>query len=75
MVPGSQNGFDNGGISGVCTWAQKPEEVEYALDVLERLAQRYGQRPGLFGIQPLKAGCCHNLQKHLYRALCQRGGM
>ena len=53
MVPGSQNGFDNGGISGVCTWAQKPEEVEYALDVLERLAQRYGQRPGLFGIQPL----------------------
>ncbi|WP_242972416.1 glycoside hydrolase family 5 protein [Lachnoclostridium sp. An169] len=53
MVPGSQNGFDNGGISGVCVWAQHPEEVDYVLDVLERLAVRYGERPGLFGIQPL----------------------
>ncbi len=53
MVPGSQNGFDNGGISGVCTWAQNPDDVEYVLDVLERLAKRYGKREGLFGIQPL----------------------
>lgn len=53
MVPGSQNGFDNGGISGVCAWAQSPNEVEYVLGVLERLAERYGQRPGLLGIQPL----------------------
>lgn len=53
MVPGSQNGFDNGGISGVCAWVQDPDNVEYTLDVLERLAQRYGQRDGLFGIQPL----------------------
>lgn len=53
MVPGSQNGFDNGGISGVCTWAQNPDEVEYVLNVLERLAKRYGKREGLFGIQPL----------------------
>ena len=41
-VPMSQNGFDNGGISGVCKWAQDPDEVEFALSVLERLAQRYG---------------------------------
>ena len=53
MVPGSQNGFDNGGISGVCTWAEQPEEVEYVLDVLERLAKRYSRREGLLGIQPL----------------------
>ena len=53
MVPGSQNGFDNGGISGVCTWAEQPEEVEYVLDVLERLAKRYSGREGLLGIQPL----------------------
>lgn len=53
MVPGSQNGFDNGGTSGVCTWAQNPDEVEYVLTVLERLAKRYGEREGLFGIQPL----------------------
>lgn len=53
MVPGSQNGFDNGGISGVCAWWQLPEEVAYTLDLLEKLAIRYGQREGLFGIQPL----------------------
>lgn len=53
MVPGSQNGFDNGGISGICTWAQTPDEVEYVLRVLEQLALRYGNRTGFFGIQPL----------------------
>jgi len=52
-VPGGQNGFDNGGISGVCKWAQDPQKVEFTLNVLERLAERYGKRPGLFGIQPV----------------------
>lgn len=52
-VPGSQNGFDNGGISGVCRWAQQPESVEFTLTVLERLAQRYGKRSGLLGIEIL----------------------
>ncbi|MBS6232354.1 MAG: cellulase family glycosylhydrolase, partial [Sutterella wadsworthensis] len=52
-VPGSQNGFDNGGISGVCKWSQEPDEVEFELSVLERLAKRYGTRPGLWGIEIL----------------------
>ena len=52
-VPMSQNGFDNGGISGVCKWSQMSEEVDFVLDVLERLAQRYGKRKGLLGIQPV----------------------
>lgn len=52
-VPMSQNGFDNGGISGVCKWAQMPEEVEFVLNLLEKLAERYGHRKGLFGIQPV----------------------
>lgn len=52
-VPGSQNGFDNGGLCGVCKWAQQPEEVEFVLNLLEKLAERYGAREGLFGIQPL----------------------
>ena len=43
-VPGSQNGFDNGGLTGVCKWAQLPDEVEFVLSVLERLAKRYGHR-------------------------------
>ena len=52
-VPGSQNGYDNGGITGVCKWRKNPEEVEFALTVLERLAERYGKREGLYGIEVL----------------------
>ena len=62
-VPMSQNGFDNGGISGVCKWAQDPDEVEFALSVLERLAQRYGTRKGLMGIQPLNEPITENMWK------------
>lgn len=60
-VPLSQNGFDNGGISGVCKWAQNPDEVEFVLGVLERLAKRYGHRKGLFGIQPLNEPVTENM--------------
>ena len=52
-APMGQNGFDNGGICGVCKWAQCPDEVEFVLTVLERLAQRYGTREGLWGIEVL----------------------
>lgn len=52
-VPHSQNGYDNGGITGVCKWCHYPDEVEFALTVLERLAERYGKRQGLYGIEVL----------------------
>ena len=52
-APLSQNGFDNGGICGVCKWSQSPEEVEFVLHVLEKLAVRYEGRKGLFGITPI----------------------
>ncbi len=52
-VPGSQNGYDNGGITGVCKWCKNPEEVEFALSVLERLGERYGSHPALYGIEVL----------------------
>ena len=52
-APLSQNGFDNGGICGVCKWSQTPNEVDYVLDVLEKLAKRYQGREGLFGLTPI----------------------
>lgn len=52
-VPGSQNGYDNGGITGVCKWCKDPDAVEYALTVLERLAERYRDEPMLYGIEVL----------------------
>lgn len=52
-APGGQNGYDNGGITGVCKWCKQPESVEFCLTVLERLAKRYGQHKNLFGIEVL----------------------
>ncbi len=52
-VPGSQNGYDNGGLTGVCKWSKDPEAVEFALTVLERLAERYKNRKALYGIEVL----------------------
>ncbi len=52
-APEGQNGFDNGGICGVVKWAQNPKEVEFELSVLERLAERYGKREELWGIEVL----------------------
>ena len=52
-VPESQNGFDNGGLTGVCKWAQNADLVEYTLNVLERLARRYRDEPALHSIEVL----------------------
>ena len=52
-VPGSQNGYDNGGITGVCKWCKDKDGVRFALSVLERLAKRYANHPALFGIEVL----------------------
>ncbi len=52
-APYGQNGFDSSGLSGVCKWSQMPEEVEFELNVLEKLAERYGNRKGLWGIELL----------------------
>lgn len=55
-VPGSQNGFDNGGLTGVVRWHTTPRQVAFALDVLERLARRYRDRPALRHRSAQRAG-------------------
>ena len=52
-APDSQNGFDNGGICGVCKWHTKEENIERTLEVLEMLAKRYKDNDALYGIQLL----------------------
>jgi glucan 1,3-beta-glucosidase len=52
-APGCQNGFDNGGIQGICEWHTKPEYLDHSLNVLERLAVRYRNRPALHAIEVL----------------------
>lgn len=50
---GCQNGFDNGGIMGVCEWHTRPEYLEHTLSVLERIAQRYAGHPALYALECL----------------------
>lgn len=52
-VPYSQNGFDNGGLSGVCRWASMENEVEFVENVLVKLGKRYKNRDSFWGIQVL----------------------
>lgn len=52
-VRGGQNGFDNSGACGLCTWHKHPEYVEETLTLLEKIARRYAARKGLFGIGPI----------------------
>lgn len=52
-APLGQNGYDNGGILGVCKFHTNPEEVAFVISVLKRLAKRYGRRKALFGIEVL----------------------
>ena len=52
-VPDGQNGFDNGGLCGVCKWHKNPAHVEFVLSVLGQLTNRYRGRSALWGIEVL----------------------
>ncbi len=52
-APGCQNGFDNGGMLNVCEWHTKAEYIDFSVDLLGRLAERYRSEPALWGIELL----------------------
>lgn len=59
-VPGGHNGTDNSGICGVCTWSTKTEYLEMTLDVLEKIAERYGTMEALWGVEVLNEPMCRD---------------
>lgn len=63
-APDSQNGFDNGGICGVCKFWQKPENEARVIKVLGMLSERYAHRPALFGVQILNEPISPELWQH-----------
>ncbi|MBR3328748.1 MAG: cellulase family glycosylhydrolase [Atopobiaceae bacterium] len=63
-VPGSQNGFDNGGICGLVTWHKDPARIDFAVDVIRQFAERYAHSPALFGIEPLNEPVNAFLYRH-----------
>lgn len=52
-APGSQNGWDHSGKSGVVGWPDAANAYQRTLYVLRQIAQRYGHRPNLIAIEPL----------------------
>ena len=57
-APGGHNGTDNSGICGIRTWSTKQEYVDYTVQVLEQIAQRYGSREAMWGIGVLNEPMC-----------------
>ena len=39
-APGCQNGFDNGGLSGVCEWHKDPLNIQKTVDFIEEIIKR-----------------------------------
>lgn len=52
-APGSQNGFDNGGIDGVQTWHLDPQNITTTILVLKEIALHYKNHPALHSLQVL----------------------
>ncbi len=51
--PGSQNGWDHSGRRGDCGWSRDEQNVIKTLEVVSKLAKRYGKHPQLLGIELL----------------------
>lgn len=70
-APGSQNGWDHSGKSGECAWHTDESNAIKTLEVLKRLAERYGHRSCLLGIELLnepKWTVPRNALLHYYEA-------
>lgn len=52
-APGCQNGFDNGGITGVIDWPKDPKNIDKTIEVLETLTKLYHEEEAFLGIQVL----------------------
>lgn len=52
-APGSQNGWDHSGRKGDVRWHKNKANIELSLWVLKQLAERYGSRKSLLGIEAL----------------------
>jgi len=50
---GCQNGFDNGGLSGIMEWHKDKNNIKHTLDFIKDLCDIYGKEEMLSGIQLL----------------------
>lgn len=52
-APGCQNGFDNGGVTGVIDWPKKQENIDLTVEILGKIAEQFSTFDSLWGIQVL----------------------
>ncbi len=52
-APGSQNGWVHSGRIGKMSWHTNPQNISLTIDVIGRIAERWGKHPALFGIELL----------------------
>ena len=52
-APGSQNGWDHSGKSGHLGWHTDRRNIDRTLEFVQKLAERYGHNPQLWGIELL----------------------
>jgi len=52
-APGCQNGFDNGGLSGVCEWHLYQDNIDKTILFINDLCENYKAQKSLVGIQLL----------------------
>ncbi|MDF2698941.1 MAG: hypothetical protein K0Q49_497 [Haloplasmataceae bacterium] len=52
-APGCQNGFDNGGVTGVIDWPKSQTNIDLTVRILEKIAKRYSSHEALWGIELL----------------------
>ncbi|MDG0889250.1 glycoside hydrolase family 5 protein [Paracholeplasma manati] len=52
-APGCQNGFDNGGITGVIDWPKDKKNIDQTIKVLKSLASLYHENNAFVGIEVL----------------------
>lgn len=61
-APGGHNGTDNSGICGICTWSTRQDQVDYTVKVLEKIAERWGSHPAMWGIGVLNEPMCSDTE-------------
>ena len=66
-APGSQNGYDHSGRIGFVGWHENDAYQEQTIVILERLAQRYGTHPALWGMELLNEPAVRRRQDVLRR--------
>lgn len=50
---GCQNGFDNGGLAGICDWHTKKENIDNTIELVGKISSRYKDKKVFAGIQLL----------------------